>query len=173
MRHWFLIPAFVGLLASPDCAAAQRLEPAFRSLEQAGPEAVEQDPASVRPASTPAGAVGGALLGGTVGFFAGAIIGGRLENSYWPCHCDDPGLVGAVYGALIGETVGLATGAHLGNGGRGNLGLDVLVSAGTAVLGVAMFSGGDGTGVLAVPVAQLVTVVLTETSVGKAKAEGR
>lgn len=173
MRTLFLIPVSFSLAASPSPAIAQRQTPAFRALERADPTVVEQYPTLIRPASNPAGTVVGGVLAGTAGLFAGAMIGGSLENSYWPCNCDDPGLVGAVYGALIGETMGLATGAHLGNGRRGNLGLDVLVSAGTAVLGVAMLSGGDGSALLALPVVQLVAVAVTETSVGRSKAEGR
>lgn len=173
MRNRILVLILLSLVATPGAALAQRLEPSFPSLELAAPAAVEQHPVSVSRASNPAGMVAGALLGGTAGFFAGAMIGGSLENRYWPCSCDDPGLLGAVYGALIGETVGLATGAHLGNGRRGNLGLDVLMSAGVAVLGVAMFSGGDGTGLIAVPLGQLVAVALTEVSAGNSKAERR
>jgi len=47
------------------------------------------------------------IAGGVAGFFAGGIIGARLEGD---CNCDDPGLLGAVIGAPIGAAVGAIVG---------------------------------------------------------------
>ncbi len=173
MRNTIAVLTLLALAAVPGSLSAQRLEPAFRSVGDGRTVSLEQYAASSRPASNLAGTVLGGALAGTVGFLAGGMIGGNLDQN---CDCDDPGLIGALYGVAIGETLGLATGAHLGNGRRGNLGLDFLVSVGTAVLGavpVAVLSGGDGSALVALPIAQLLAVVVTETWVGKSKAEGR
>ena len=47
------------------------------------------------------------IAGGVAGFFAGGIIGAKLEGD---CVCDDPGLLGAVIGAPIGAAVGAIVG---------------------------------------------------------------
>ena len=47
------------------------------------------------------------IAGGVAGFFAGGIIGAKLEGD---CACDDPGLLGAVIGAPIGAAVGAIIG---------------------------------------------------------------
>jgi hypothetical protein len=47
------------------------------------------------------------IAGGVGGFFAGGIIGAKLEGD---CNCDDPGLLGAVIGAPIGAAVGAIVG---------------------------------------------------------------
>src|SRR5262249_19887438 len=43
--------------------------------------------------------VGLATLGGMV---AGTYLGTHIENRYFPCHCDDPGLKGFLIGAPAG-----------------------------------------------------------------------
>jgi hypothetical protein len=40
------------------------------------------------------------------GFFGGGMLGSKLENTFAPCRCDDPGLLGAVIGAPIGAVAG-------------------------------------------------------------------
>ena len=47
------------------------------------------------------------IAGGVAGFFAGGIIGAKIEGD---CTCDDPGLLGAVIGAPIGAAVGAIVG---------------------------------------------------------------
>jgi hypothetical protein len=43
--------------------------------------------------------VGLAVLGGMI---AGAYFGTRIENTWFPCYCDDPGLKGFLIGAPAG-----------------------------------------------------------------------
>jgi hypothetical protein len=43
--------------------------------------------------------IAGAAVGG---FFGGGALGHKLENTFAPCGCDDPGLKGALIGAPIG-----------------------------------------------------------------------
>jgi hypothetical protein len=40
------------------------------------------------------------------GFFAGGTLGHKIENTFAPCGCDDPGLKGALIGAPIGAIAG-------------------------------------------------------------------
>jgi hypothetical protein len=107
------------------------------------------------------------VLGGAAGFFAGAMVGGSVENRFFPCHCDDPGLMGVLWGAAIGESVGLAVGAHVGNGRRGNLGEDLVASLGMGAVGIAVAFGVGEAGLLFVPVVQVVAVATTELTAGR------
>jgi hypothetical protein len=77
-------------LSPPAMSAA--LPSATRTLAQ---------PASSRRSSKVARATLVALAA-VGGFFGGGILGAAIENTYTPCHCDDPGLQGAVIGAPIG-----------------------------------------------------------------------
>ena len=71
----------------------------------------------------------------------------------------------------------MALGVHLGNRGRGNLGLDLLVGAGILAGGVSLAAatggseGGTATAVVLVlvPVAQLVAMVATEQASARSK----
>jgi hypothetical protein len=47
--------------------------------------------------------IAGAAVGG---FFGGGALGHKLENTFAPCGCDDPGLKGALIGAPIGAIAG-------------------------------------------------------------------
>lgn len=51
--------------------------------------------------------IAGGLIGGVGGFFAGAWIGGTLDQN---CNCDDPGWRGVLIGAPVGAIVGAITG---------------------------------------------------------------
>lgn len=167
MRYLLVLSA-LGVMSAPGGLVAQRLPAPFPSVSQR-PEARAPNPDTIRPPGNPVGTVVGGVLGGTAVFFLGAIVGGNVENRYFPCHCDDPGLRGVLWGAAIGESVGLAIGAHVGNGRRGNLALDLLASAGVGAAGIAtiVLAGNNGTGLLLIPVAQLATVALAELAVGR------
>ena len=54
--------------------------------------------------------IAGAAVGG---FFGGGALGHKLENTFAPCGCDDPGLKGALIGAPIGAVAGVVTAALL------------------------------------------------------------
>ena len=47
--------------------------------------------------------IAGSAVGG---FFGGGALGHKLENTFAPCGCDDPGLIGAIIGAPIGAVAG-------------------------------------------------------------------
>ena len=103
----------------------------------------------------PAGAVAGALIGGTLGFFGGGLLG-SAGDCYEICG-------GLVFGALGGQALGVPLGAHLGNGGRGDLtvslGLSVL-AVGVGIVGTHATSSGHV--YLAATVAQIAAVSTAE-----------
>ena len=61
-------------------------------------------------AATKASIIGLAALGG---LFAGGFTGGLIENAWFRCTCDDPGLRGVMIGAPIGAVVGGIVAFHL------------------------------------------------------------
>ncbi len=127
------------------------------------------------PAAAPAGhsastvgMVAAGLGGGTVGFFAGGLIGYELGGGSLICGDDSCGLEEAAYGAIAGESVLLPLGVHLANRRRGNYGLSLLASAALGGLGIlAVNATNDGTPLIVVPVAQLVTSVLIERATSR------
>src|SRR5262245_14520842 len=64
------------------------------------PRPLAQPASSWRPNKATRAAI--VALAAVGGFFAGGIAGSAIENTYAPCHCDDPGLQGALIGAPIG-----------------------------------------------------------------------
>ena len=105
---------------------------------------------------------------GTAGFFGGVWIGAEINRNCTGEFCE---LGGAAIGGMVGETLGLAIGAHLGNRHRGNIGLDLLTSAGVAAGGIAIAVGNDNNagGILLVTaVVQLAATVVVERGVGRA-----
>jgi hypothetical protein len=80
------------------------------SKPPAGAEALVSSPRALAqpvPAWRPNKATRAAIvaLAAVGGFFGGGIAGAAIENTYAPCHCDDPGLQGALIGAPIGAIV--------------------------------------------------------------------
>jgi hypothetical protein len=61
---------------------------------------------TAKPRSSGARGTLGALAGAAGGFFAGIYVGAAIENEWYPCICDDPGLKGALRGAPIGAIAG-------------------------------------------------------------------
>lgn len=73
--------------------------------------------------------VGAGFLGAVVGFVGGAVLGYQLERRYFPCSCDDPGLVGLIVGSAMGSAVAIPIAVHVANGKRGSLGRSLGASA--------------------------------------------
>lgn len=160
---------FVGLLALAGPLAgtlhAQRLsESPFLSLDQ--PPTVTDRSSRAFPSreGPPALLVGGGVLGGVAGLFAGAVVGGWLTEH----DCEDCGLAGVVYGGIAGWSVGIPMGVHMVNGRRGSYGRSLLASLGIGTVGLAAaFATNSGAVLLTVPVAQIVTSVLIERKTEK------
>jgi uncharacterized protein YcfJ len=55
--------------------------------------------------------IGGAFIGGLLGFYVGGHIGAALEGN--SCGCDDPGLRGLMIGAPAGAIIGGVIGARV------------------------------------------------------------
>src|SRR5690606_3571337 len=93
---------------------------------------------------------GGALVGGLVGFAAGAGLGYTLSDDV---GCGDEWCVlgGAVIGGLVGESVGMPVGAHVVNRRRGDLvrGIIMTTLVGGAGLGLASAFDSDAGATLA------------------------
>jgi hypothetical protein len=105
----------------------------------------------------------GGALGATVGFFGGALLGARVENSFFPCGCDDPGLAGAILGAAAAMALTIPLGVHAFDAGRGDLSKAMLASlAGGFLLTTVALSADVGEVILAVPVAEIVGAVVAE-----------
>lgn len=123
------------------------------------------------------------LVGGAAGLAAGYAIGYPLlyvpdRNADLQRGCEDCGTDGALETLALmalAETVGVALGAHLGNSRHGNLGTDVLVSAGSLVLAAFVVgqvgeSPGAYAEVVGISLAQIGAVVLTERGTGHTRA---
>jgi hypothetical protein len=92
-------------------------------------------PAWQTPAPETGSLVVAGVLGAVAGFAAGATIGYKLERRYWPCSCDDPGLLGLIVGGAVGPILTVPTAVHIANGGRGPFG---------RALGASALAGGIG-----------------------------
>jgi len=103
--------------------------------------------------------VAGGLLGGAVGVFTGAAVGGKATED----DCEDCALVGVVYGGVAGGSALLPLGVHIANGRRGSYARSLLASLaiGGAGLGAALATGEGGI-MFVVPVLQLVSSILIE-----------
>jgi hypothetical protein len=159
------LSALALLLAATPLAAQMRSKdfPSWRA------PAIATDPAPqslAGRAGTP-GLVLAGLGGGTVGFFSGLFIGGAIGGGNRICGDDACGLEEAAYGAVIGETALLPLGVHLANHRRGNYGLSLLASAGVTAVGLlAIDASNDGSPLIAIPIAQLITSILIERATG-------
>lgn len=102
----------------------------------------------------------GGTVGGVTGFMAGALVASGLSRN---CGGEFCGLGAAFMGGLIGETLAIPLGVHLANRSQGNFGTAL---AGSVVSGAAALllldATDEGTFVLAIPLAQIVTSVLIE-----------
>jgi hypothetical protein len=76
------------------------------------------------------------LLGAAVGFVGGLYLGSELENAYFPCGCDDPGLAGALFGATAGSALVVPITVHLANGRRGSFKRTLGASASVGAIGL-------------------------------------
>ncbi|MFH1843777.1 MAG: hypothetical protein ABIF77_11295 [bacterium] len=127
------------------------------------------------------GMLGAGILGGTVGFLAGALWG--IEAADCPdcpssdCWC---GIGEAFWGGLAGEAFLLPTGIHLANRSRGDYGRLVLTSAGIAAVGAGLAIGGayllDNGNTLVllplIPVVQLLVCIDQERDSGRENLAG-
>ena len=84
----------------------------------------------------------GGVLGGAAGLYLGGAAGAWLENEYFPCRCDDPGLQGMLIGAAVGLGVGIPVGVFLGDRVAGVRSAGTVV-VGAAPLGIAVVFGGE------------------------------
>lgn len=107
--------------------------------------------------------VGAGLLGGLAGVVGGAILGYRLERSYWPCTCDDPGWAGLIVGGAVGSALAVPTAVHFANHRQGSLGMSMAAAGVVAALGLFAFeaTGASDAGVLTLLGAPLVQVALS------------
>lgn len=133
-----------------------------------------QQPVDQPEPSTVPASVGAAIGLGAAGLLVGGLVGLGIASNCQGSYCQIPPIL---LGAEAGGAFGVALGAHLGNRGRGSLGLDCLVSAGVWGVGIVTLalSGGwepPGTTIVAVaiPIAQVAATVLTEQLVGHARA---
>jgi hypothetical protein len=109
------------------------------------------------------------LLGAATGFFGGIMIGSSAENRFFPCGCDDPGLMGALLGAVIAPAFTTPLAVHLANRRRGSfatgLGWAAIVS-GVGIAGM-LANVRDEAGALFLvltPLAQVAVAVHNERS---------
>lgn len=146
-----MIAALVALWVSPIHAGAQlsgpgragpRIPVSALDRSVATPSGGGADPLSspvaVQEREVGTGALLGAgLLGAVVGFVGGALAGYQIERRFFPCSCDDPGLIGLIAGGIAGPVVAIPVSVHLANGRRGSftrsLGVSALVAAVSAV----------------------------------------
>jgi hypothetical protein len=160
-----LMPLSLMLLTAAVPLSAQARAPQWRSWQAPSLERIpsgRNSGAWVRSAGTP-GLVLAGLGGGVVGFFAGGFVGYELGGGDLLCGDDDCGLEEAAYGAIAGESILLPLGVHLANHRRGNYGLSLLASAALGGIGIlAVNASNDGTPIIVVPIAQLVTSILIE-----------
>lgn len=178
----FILYCVVLAVTAPDGVAAQRLSQPFATVNRH--MAPTPAPATTQGEMPAAGTVAlWSLVGGTAGVVAGYAVGYPLlyapdRKADLQRGCEDCGLDGAIAMAglmVLGEAIGIAVGAHLGNSGRGSLGADLAVSVGSLVVGAlvagaaAQVPGGEVLA-LAVPLAQIGAVVLTERRTARAKA---
>lgn len=101
------------------------------------------------------GTIAGGAVGGTLGFFGGALLGsaGDCYEICWEI----------VIGAIGGQALGVPLGAHVGNQGRGHLPATLgasLLSVGVGIVGTSAFESENF--YIVSMVAQLVAVTLTE-----------
>ncbi len=166
MRRWTVL-ALIGLLAATAPLAAQQRATAWERWNAPilFPDRIAA-PTS-RHGSTVAMVAAG-LGGGTVGFFAGGFVGYELGGGNLICGDDACGLEEAAYGAIAGESILLPLGVHLANHRRGNYGLSLLASAALGGFGIlAVNASNDGSPLIVVPIAQLVTSVLIERATSR------
>ena len=83
-------------------------------------------------------AVGGSVLLGTAVALVGGLVGGALSDDCDEFLCE---LEGAAIGFLIATPIGTAAGAHIGNGGRGNFGIDLLGAVAGTGVAITVWSG--------------------------------
>lgn len=105
------------------------------------------------------------LLGGAIGFFGGGFIGYQIETDSG-CSGDIDewcGVGGFLLGTAIGESLLMPIGAHAGNGGQGNLPINLLITTGIGGLGLVLaVSSNESRTLIAIPVLQLLSSIIVE-----------
>ena len=155
------------LLAGAHASVAQRIEPVAASSLSVSSTGTAHQSTQVDATKGPFlswGKVGGAVVGGGVGFFGGMLAGVAVAHT-GRCTGEDCSLGRALVGAAVGEVVGVAGGAHVGSGGRGNLAVAVLSSAAIGTTGILALHHPAGAApviLLAIPVLQLAAVLALE-----------
>lgn len=165
-----LVPALLALWLLPGATldgqqTPPSVEPPSDTLP--APKRLPPPAGAAERGTHPALLVGAGLLGGTVGFFGGALAGANVA-----CAEEEPdefcGLIGGFWGAAVGTTVGIPLGVHLANGRRGDYPLSQLASVGIAagLIGAVFLSGDEDTAAAfllpAVPVGQILASILIE-----------
>ena len=172
-RRAVLFAALLAIAGPAPAAAQWRSAPGL----SAGRLAALSDPAPLaldgqrvqEPPSALAVSLAG-VAGAAVGSIAGAYLGYHLDYSvlHWDCEngCEDPGLVGALGGWFVGSALTTPLSANLANGRRGSLAKAYLPAALIAGSGLGLLlavgSPEGGVFLLAAPVAQVVSAVVTE-----------
>jgi hypothetical protein len=164
------------LLASPVAAVAQSQPVAWQRWELpmangSHPVVPSQAIAATAPGDSPLLILGG-IIGGAAGLYGGALAGYHLSGGDRLCGDDSCGLYAGILGAAVGEMALLPLGVHLANRRRGDYGLDLLASIALGVGGSALASTSDSSVLLiAVPVVQLISVVLIERATSRSRAQ--
>ena len=108
------------------------------------------------------------LVGGTLGFASGLLIGHTIGGGNTICGDDACGLEEAAYGAILGEATLQPLGVHLASRRHGNYGLSLLASTGIVAAGVlAVDATNDGWPLIPVPIAQLISSILIERATAR------
>jgi hypothetical protein len=157
MRPMLLLA--LGLFGLGGQLQGQRLQSRFPTIDTAAPsQSITARPEPSVQANPGLLAAGG-VLGGAVGLFGGALVGGKLTED----DCEDCGLVGVVYGGIAGGSALLPLGVHLANGRRGDFGKSLLASLAIGAAGFGLSAATDEWGImLGVPVAQIVSSIAIE-----------
>jgi hypothetical protein len=137
-------------LAAPSALyaqAAERLQVAPSDVRLWAWSGAVVPSAPAEPASAPAeraelrrpigklAAVG--LVAAAGSFVAGAYLGGLVENQFYPCTCDDPGLRGLIRGAIILPQIAIPLSVHLVDDGDPSF----LRTLGGSMIGAALVTG--------------------------------
>ena len=167
-RTLIRLPAAAMLvLVGVHTSNAQRIDPVAMFSRSTSTDVPSRQSSPVEPSKGPfftVGGVGGAIVGGPIGAFAGMLAGVAIAH-IGTCNGSECSLGSALAGAAVGEAVGVAVGAHVGSHRRGNLAASVLTCAGIAGAGALILrhpSNSSPAVAVAIPVLQLMSVLAFE-----------